>query len=99
MSIFKKVWYWLVKSSADATQKSLTVKAFLTGLIPGILFFANVMHLQLDNVVLTQIIDGIAQVIVYVGGAITAVAFVIGLIRKVWTTLRGTNDVVTSWRY
>lgn len=97
MDILKKIWEWIVYSSADANKISLTVKAFLYGIVPGILFFSNVMNWQLDNAVLTEIIDTIASVIIYIGGSITGLVFLWGLVRKLLTTITGRNKVVGVW--
>lgn len=97
MKTFKKICQWVWYSSVNANNLSLTVKSFLYGIVPSILFFANIIHLQLDSKILTQIIDTIAQAIVYVGGAITAVGFLFGLIRKLLNTIAGENDVIASW--
>lgn len=97
MNILKKFWEWLVMSSADAQKISLTVKAFLIGLIPGILFLTNMLNVQFDSETFTGIVEAVAQIIVLLGGLITAIAFVWGAVRKLLTTLTGKNAVVVGW--
>ena len=97
MQTLKKAWDWVVKSSVNANQLSLTVKAFLYGIIPGILFLANLAHVQIGSAELTSIVDGIVQVIVTLGGFISALVFVVGLVRKIVFTITGDNEVVAGW--
>lgn len=97
MSILKKAWDWLVKSSADANKTSLTVKAFLYGVIPAVVYFLGLTGIQVGSETLTEIVNIIAELIVVAGGAITAIAAVWGVIRKLFTTAVGTNDVVLGW--
>lgn len=93
---FMKFWKWLVKSSANADKWSLTAKATLTGLIPSILYFSGLMNVQLDNELLTQFVNKISEVIVYLGGAVTAIAWIVGFCRKIITSIFGTNDVINN---
>lgn len=95
----KKFWEWLVKSSANASQTSLTVKAFLYGIIPGILLFTKAFNLDIGGDQLTAIVDGIVAVIAFFGSLISAIAIVIGLVRKLWLTVIGKNSVVAGWSY
>lgn len=94
MNIFKKAFYWIILSSENAQNLSLTVKAFLTGIIPVAMFLANTTHVKFDSNTLTAIIDGIASVITYLGGLITALVFLYGLFRKIVNTANGNNDVI-----
>ena len=93
MNTLKKIWDWIYLSSVNANKISLTVKAFLYGLIPGIIFFSGLMKMQIGSAQLTQIIDTIAQSIVLFGGLITSLAFLYGSLRKIILTLLGKNDV------
>lgn len=97
MSILKKAWEWLVKSSANASKLSLTVKAVLYGIIPATIYFLGLVDVQVGSETLTEIVNIIAELIVVAGGAITAIAAVWGVIRKLFTTAVGTNDVVLGW--
>ena len=86
---------WLVVSSADPQKLSATVTGFLFGLIPLAAFFANIPGVNIpDQATLTVTINMIGQVVVYVGGAITALYSAYGLLRKIWRTWNGTNEVL-----
>lgn len=97
MKTLKRVLEWLVKSSADASKWSLTVKAVLYGLIPVAVHFLGLANIQIGSDALTQVVDSIAQFIVVIGGVITGSVAAVGLIRKIWTTLAGENDVIAGW--
>lgn len=96
MQKLKLFWTWLVKSSVDANSTSLTVKAFLYGLIPVAVSIANVAHWQVGSAQLTNVVDLIGQFITVVGGAIAALACAGGLIRKIFNTITGENEVLNS---
>jgi len=97
MQNLKKAWEWLVKSSANANELSLTVKAFLYGLIPMVVAMSGIMHVQLNSNMLTELVDALGQVIVVVGGIVTGLTFLIALLRKIITTITGKNEVVLGW--
>lgn len=89
---------WLVKSSADATKMSLAVKSFLGLMVPFIVATSGLMHVQVSSEALTIVIDSIAQFIVVVGGVITGLGMAWGILRKIWLTIIGENDVVAGWQ-
>jgi len=95
--MLKRALQWLVKSSEDSHKWALTVKALLLGIVPAILYFANLTSVQLSSETLTAVIDLIAQLITYVGGAIAALGFAWGVLRKIILTIKGENDVVLGW--
>lgn len=97
MNKLKKIWQWLVKSSADAKKWSLTIKSILYAIIPTAVYFLGLVHIQIGSDALTEVVNMIAELIVVIGGVITAISFTWGLIRKIETTLTGENKVVTSW--
>lgn len=88
-----------MKSSANASQTSLTVKAFLYGIIPTILLVTKAFNIDVGNDTLTGIVDGIVEVIAVAGTLVSAIAFTIGLVRKLWTSLTGRNSVMINWKY
>ena len=99
MNKIKKVFQWIVYSSANARALSVTVRAIGIGLIPSAIYFLNLAHVQFDNIALTVLVDQIAQFILQLGTAITLIVGAFGLIRKIGTTATGENQVVNSWQY
>ncbi len=93
----KKIWDWIVLSSADAEKISLMVKGFLMGILPLILIMMHAANIQTSNELLTAVIDTIAQVIVVAGTGISSLVTVVGLIRKIYFTLTGQNDVLMMY--
>ena len=49
MNTIKKVFNWLVVSSADPSQMSLTVKGILTAIIPMVLTLTGLAHLSITS--------------------------------------------------
>jgi len=94
----KKVGTWVIYSSKNVNELSLTIKGLLYAIIPVVLLVLNAYKIQVDNVYLTTIIDQIIAIIIIVGGAITAVATSWGALRKLYTTATGTNAVVNSFK-
>ena len=88
-TMIKKIWSWLVVSSADPTKMSLTVKAFLAGIATLITYAVGlgVVHIGFAPDVLNQFIDASVQVVQAFFAFISAVAFAIGLARKIFNTL------------
>ena len=89
-NILDKFLNWLLLSSQDANQWSLTIKG-ATVAIPTILVFANLAHLQVTSDSLTAVIDAVSNVVLYIGGGISACVTAYGLIRKLASTILGSN--------
>jgi len=92
----KKFFEWLVKSSANASQISLTVKGILIGAVPAIIILANLMNINLKNQELTAVIDLVAQLIVLIGGTISVAVTAYGAVRKLILTAAGKNAVLVE---
>lgn len=96
MKTIKKIWNWLVLSSANASKISLTVKGVLLGLLPTIVYFSGILGLHTSIDILNIVVNDISMVIVELGTLISVAATVIGLIRKIHATITGTNDVIMA---
>ncbi len=97
MEIIKKGWEWLVKSSVNADQWALTVKGFLSGIVPVLLIVLNLTHVKFNDSQVTDIVDFVVQIVAGVGTLVSTAVMVFGLLRKIGTTLTGTNEVVAGW--
>lgn len=82
--IFKKVISWIVDSSANPSQVSLTLRGALVATIPTIMI---IVHISNINVGQPQLTVGIDDVVAFVQNALALVAtamVVYGGARKVW---------------
>lgn len=84
--MLKRFWNWLVKSSANPANTSLTVKGFLTGLIPLVLVVAPLVGVDLDANTLGSTVDDIKGVVEYALGSVGALLTAAGIIRKIYLT-------------
>lgn len=92
MRTIEKVWDWLVWSSADPEKLSLTVKGVLAGigtLITVVIGVANVHLPEGAPALLTQIVDATVLAVQAIAGAVSALAAVYGLARKLLITFKG----------
>lgn len=97
MKTLQKVWDWLVWSSADPNQLSLTLKGYLTGVVTLATYAIGIAHVQLPAGVpeiVNQSVDGIVALGQAVAGVISAAAVVIGLFRKIYLTFKGQNQAI-----
>lgn len=92
----KKIWAWIILSSKDPQSASLTVKSILTGGVVYVVFFTGLFHYSVTASQLTQIIDEVGNVVGFVLMAISALATLVGFVRKLFTTATGTNAVINT---
>lgn len=83
-----KFIHWLVYSSANANKYSTTIKGVLGSVITALAFF----NIPTDAFI--PLVDIIVNTILAIAGAISALSVLFGAIRKVKTTLGGTNAVL-----
>lgn len=90
----KNLIAWVVTSSADPTEVSLTVKGALIGVVPTLMAVAGVAHINLgDGSLLTSLVDALAQ---FIQVALTLIATAIavwGALRKVYYLVAPANSV------
>jgi hypothetical protein len=92
MQWFDNAVEWIVYSSNDATQISLTVKGALLGIIPYLMIVAGIAHVNVgDSTTLTALVDSIANFVQVALTAVSALVTVYGLARKVFLTIAGKN--------
>lgn len=87
---------WLVLSSADAGSLSLTVRGFLLGLVPTASLLLGLAHIKVGSDQLNSLVDGVVALLQAVLAVVSAVVFLVGLGRKLWTTFKGTNAVINQ---
>lgn len=79
MNKLKKVFLWLVVSSANFNKWSLTVKAGIPFLV-----LLGISDMQ----TLTDLTGSIGNLVVLIGQAITGLLTTWGLLRKIWYTYK-----------
>lgn len=84
----KNIIDWFVKSSADPTRLSLTVKGILIGVIPVVLMVAPILGLNLEEGSLKDLVNAIDQAFIALFGLAAAITTLYGLSRKIATGLR-----------
>lgn len=85
-NMFKKIIAWIVQSSEDPSQISLTLKGIIVTIIPWIVTITGVFHLLLSSAELSGI--G-AQIVILVQSGLSTIGtgiFLYGLIRKLINT-------------
>lgn len=92
----QKIFDFILKSSADAQKTSLTIKGAGIAAIPTIVLVAHLANIQLQNEQLTQVVDGLANAVLYIGYAISACVFLYGLLRKIVLTMLGENQALNQ---
>lgn len=107
MEYLKTIWHWLVKSSADPRATSLTVKSTLLGgltLVTGHVVQAldlvctfGYKCYYLDPSLIDELrlaIDAIAEGFYYALMLVAIGGTIVGAVRKIVRTLKGTNHVL-----
>lgn len=79
-------FHWLLTSSEDPTKLALTVKGGLGVVVTVVIALSPLFHLNIGSDQLNAIADAIVQVVTISATLVSAVAFVVGLIRKLKTT-------------
>ena len=82
----KNFWLWIVKSSADPTRTSLTVKATLVALIPFLVGFAPLVGLTGEGV--NQIVLNLSDLVGQILMVVASLTAVYGLIRKILNSFK-----------
>ena len=101
--MLKKIWQWLVQSSANARQVSLSAKAALLAIVPYILSLSTgacglgLVCLGVEAEGLNQVVEAITNIIFWGLSIVSAIGFIYGFGRKVWLSITGNNEVVARW--
>lgn len=93
---------WIVRSSTNPSQESLTIKGILVATIPTIMFLLNVTHLGAGQdmavwqATLTSLFDTVATLIQLGLTLIAALMTGYGLLRKLLNTITLHQEVVQA---
>lgn len=87
MQPIEKVLNWLLMSSNNPEEVSLTVKGMLINAIPVIMFIAGLSHINLGQDTLTAIFNNVSIFVQAVLLVVGTGATLYGALRKVWLTI------------
>jgi hypothetical protein len=96
MKFLQTVLLWLVFSSKDPEAIALTMKAGLPFVISLLTVAAGLGHVQLPSDLITQLFDAVLQVVQTIAILVTGIATIVGLVRKIISTLDGSNAILNS---
>lgn len=89
---------WLIWSSANPAKVSATIKGLGMYLIPILVTVSGLTGLAApDQEGLTAIVDMIATAVTVLGTIIASIVTLVGIIRKIITTWRGDNAVLSAY--
>lgn len=91
--MLKKIYNWIVLSSNDPSQVSLTIKG-IGGLIVSTGSFWALLHLPVSPDSVTSIFDSFATLATQILGAVSTLATLYGMIRKLGLTILGQNKAI-----
>lgn len=83
----QKIWTWLMKSSANPGQTSMTLQASLTAAVTILTVGLGFAHINVGD--LTPVVDALIATVQALFGVVSAAAVVWGLVRKVINTIKG----------
>lgn len=84
MNILRKIKNWVLTSSQNPSEVSLTLKGFLIGLIPGIMTFFGIAHLAVGTDVVTNLFNAIVAFVQDVLTVVATAAMLFGAARKLY---------------
>jgi len=93
-----KIWTWLLYSSSNREKISMSIKGAVGTLIVAASIFLGDINVPLLGENINAVIDAIFATIQAAVGLVSAIMMIVGSIRKVITTYKGTNDVVLGFR-
>ena len=86
--MFNTIVRWIVLSSEDPTEASLTIKGFLLGVLPVLMAVAGIAHFNVGQQQLSDIFDAIAQIVQVLLTIVATAMTAYGLLRKLWNTIQ-----------
>ncbi len=81
----KNFFHWLLTSSIDPSKLALTVKGGLGVVITVVVALSPLFHLSIGSDQLNAIADALVQIVTIAAMLVSAIAGVVGLVRKIKT--------------
>jgi hypothetical protein len=96
MGWFNTLVRWIVVSSANPEEISLTIKGVIVGFVPTAMVLIGLAHLNVGQDQLNAIIDGGATVLQDALMLVSAGMTLWGMARKVWITIKVHQQTTTT---
>lgn len=96
MRILETLYHWFVYSSVNAENYSLTLKGVVGVIIAALTYFFNLRGIAFDSAALTTSGDLAISLAQNVLLTVSTIVALVGVIRKVYTTVNETNDVLNT---
>jgi len=87
MNAVENALRWLLQSSADPSEVSLTIKGLLIGVVPVLMTVLGLAHINLGQDQITGLVDGLVGFVQAALTLISAIATLWGILRKIWLTV------------
>lgn len=94
----KTIYSWLVYSSANADKLSATIKG-IGGTVVSYLALLSLLHINVDANSVTSLFETAALFVSQAGIVIGTGVSLAGVVRKIWLTLKGDNQVLKGLGY
>ena len=100
---FNQFLQWVMLSSANPKEVSLSVRMFTLGLVPYILSLVTaacgfgLVCLGVEADSLNTLAQMLGDIVFWSLSIVSGIGFVIGLVRKLVLTAKGNNKVVATW--
>lgn len=87
--MIETIYTWLMVSSANPENTSLTIKAALAGAITIGTMFLGLANIHVGSADTTAFVDEVIAIVQAIAALVAGVTGLYGLIRKIWLTLKG----------
>lgn len=91
-----KIWNWVVFSSVNEDKIAATVKGFLGVAVAIVTNILIIGHFNIDPAAVQGVADQVLVTLQAILLAISSLVGLVGFLRKIWTTLSGTNQVINN---
>jgi uncharacterized membrane protein len=87
---------WIVVSSTDPAEVSLTIKGILVGVVPAVIVLAGLANLNVGSDQLNALIDGFVMLVQALFTVVATCMTLYGMLRKLLNTIKVHQAVTTS---
>lgn len=93
--MFTKIYEWIVWSSKNAEKWSLTSKSFITG--SAVIGILTMFKIVLPTEDINSLLDNLVIFVQGLGTVATAAVSAYAIIRKIYRTMAGKNDLLNKY--
>lgn len=84
----QKALSWIIDSSSNPTEVSLTIKGLLLGIVPTLMVVVGFTHLNVGVTDINNIINAITATVQSALALAAAIMTIVGVTRKVWVSIK-----------